>query len=182
MTNTLKDFFEGKTSEYKPLGYFDEDKVYTIDDYVEVAKVKGEALKAGVDLSNSERGNVYDERGNLLETPRESYVVNAAIAFINKVKVNGDNTVSVVTDYRAITESKSGQIYTPFVSAYKIGADGTKGKKTLKVLAVEQVSAADFLSDYKDTLDTADAERIYEVITHSNSGIKQGLSLDAVFG
>lgn len=186
MANTLKDFFDGQYDQVPALGLIDDSKVYTMEDYVELNKLDDQVKRNGLTpKGNAVRVPKVDSKGFLLSTPRERLVVNEEIAFINRIKVNKTKkTISIVIDYRAITEQQTGNIYTPTVTAYTIGKSSEKGdeEERYAVLSVENVAETDFINGFKDTLTSADAKLMYEVITHyKNTGTNTGISLDDLF-
>lgn len=185
MANSLKDFFDGKYQEITSLGMIDDTKTYTMEDYVELNKLDEQVRRNGIDVgSENLRVPNVDDKGFLLSTPRKRLVVNEDIAFINRIRVNkGDSTISIVIDYRAISEQNTGTLYTPNVLSYIIGKVSESKKETkYAVKNVETVNEVDFINEFKDTLKSSDSRMMYEVITHyKNTGTSDGISLDELF-
>lgn len=179
--STLKDFFDGKYSEVEALGTIDDTKVYTMEDYVELNKLDNQVRTNGLEpAGNKVRVPKVDDQGFLLSTPRERLVVNEEIGFINRIKVNKTKkTISVVIDYRAISEMSQGSIYAPTVLAYTIGkVDDDK----YSVTSVDPIQEQVFINDFNNTLNSHDAKLMYEVITHyQNTDTNTGISLDDLF-
>lgn len=178
--STLLEFFKGQAENIEALGVIDNNEVYTSEDYVELVKLKDRAQKNGIELGNHARVPQTDNQGMLLRTPRQELVVNPAIAFANRVRVNKDDkTISIVVDYRAIEEQKTGMLYATAVVAYRIGKikDGNYA-----VQAVENIPEQAFLNEFTDSLNEEDAKLMLEVITHyQTTGTSAGLDLDSLF-
>lgn len=177
---TLRDFFQGKADSITALGVIDDAKVYSSEDYVELVKLEEQAKTNGETLGNHARVPMVDNQGMLTRTPRDKFVVNPAIAFANRIRVNkDDHTISVVTDYRAIEEQKNGMIYATSVVSYRIGKVDS-GNYAVK--SVENVTEQDFINQFTGTLNDNDAKLMLEVITHhQNTGTNTGLDLDSLF-
>lgn len=178
--STLLEFFKGQAENIEALGVIDNNEVYTSEDYVELVKLKDQAQKNGIELGNHARVPQTDNQGMLLRTPRQELVVNPAIAFANRVRVNKDDkTISIVIDYRAVEEQKTGMLYATAVVAYRIGKikDGNYA-----VQVVENIPEQAFLNEFTDSLNEEDAKLMLEVITHyQTTGTSAGLDLDSLF-
>lgn len=177
MTNSLKDFFEGKVSEFKPQGSFDSSAVYTMEDYRDLVETTAQAKQNGINLDAELHSEDFFTEEGVIATPRSKYVINENIAFANKVRINDDNTIDIVVDYRAISEQETGQVYAPFILSYKISKVG----KNLTVKSKGNISANEFINDFTESLEPEDAQKIYEVITRAQNNKNKGISLDELF-
>lgn len=162
-----------------PVGYIANKPAYTMADYVEIEKTDAEAELQGSPISNRVRLSEFDSYGNLKRVPRDKYVVMENIEFLNRVRVNEDKTVSVVIDWRAINDHRSGRIYTTTLPAYRIGLkDGE-----LQVLKAENISDTEFIANFKDEFIGDNARVIKEIASHyQNTGTNTGLDLKSIFG
>lgn len=185
-TGTLKEFFDGKYAEIESVGKIDDAQVFSMENYVELNKLDDQVKRNGINpKGNLVRLPQVDSQGFLRATPRDRLVVNESIAFINRITVNKTKkTITMVIDYRAISEQQSGTIYAPTVLGYVIGKvkDEVTGEETYAVQSVETVSEADFINKFKDQLSDDDAKLMYEVITHyKTTGTNTGIKLDDLF-
>lgn len=185
-TGTLKEFFDGKYAEIESVGKIDDAQVFSMENYVELNKLDDQVKRNGINPNgNLVRLPQVDSQGFLRATPRDRLVVNESIAFINRITVNKTKkTITMVIDYRAISEQQSGTIYAPTVLGYVIGKvkDEETGEETYAVQSVETVSEADFINKFKDQLSDDDAKPMYEVITHyKTTGTNTGIKLDDLF-
>lgn len=94
----------------------------------------------------------------------------------------GDKLVKeyhVVTDYRAIMEQSSGKCYTESILVYKIGAvkDDESGEVSLVFNGTKNITSAEFIKDYKATLDNDSMAEVLKVI---NDQANIGLTKDSI--
>ena len=186
--SSLLGFFKNKYNEIDEVGEIDSKKVYKSEDYVELVKLDEQIAKN--DISKNEVGlndltvPEFGQDGMLLRTPRDRYQVNEEIAFSHRYRANAGEgeakpTITVVIDYRAITEQSSGLIYTTGVVGYTIGRTD-KGKYA--VLSVEIIPDNEFVNEFQHQLKMDDAKLMFEVISHyKQTGTDSGVDLDSLF-
>lgn len=186
--STLLGFFKNEYNKIDEVGEIDSKKVYTSEDYVELVKLDEQIAKN--DISRNEVGlndltvPEFGKDGMLLRTPRDRYQVNEEIAFSHRYRVNNGRgkakpTITVIIDYRAITEQSSGLIYTTGVVGYTIGRTE---EGNYAVLSVDTISDNDFVNDFQHKLKMEDAKLMFEVISHyKQTGTDDGVDLDSLF-
>lgn len=183
-SGSLLEFFKGEFDNIEAVGEIDGKKVYNSEDYVELTKMDAERQKQGVSKSQVGLNEMvlpeFGKDGLLLRTPRDRYQVNEAIYFENAIEVDKEaHTITLVRDYRAITEKASGLIYVTGVVGYTIGRTPDGNYAVLeKVIVPEE----DFIKGYHHKLSGTDIKMMFEVIdhyeaTHTNTGV----ALDDLF-
>ena len=102
---------------------------------------------------------------------RRAVAVNPESFTLNRYRKmtdeNGKVTYEVVTDYRAIKEQKTGQIYKNALTAYVIGKQG----KGLTVLDVKSIDDKEFVSEFRGALDVEDMKDVIRAI--ERHGVKE---------
>lgn len=164
-------------NEAKPIAKINGVDVYT---YAEGQKVNrlhlAEEKINGKQDELGERATTADGM-HYLETRSTVKVMNPDRYFMNRVrktKYKGKKAIEIVNDYRAITDQESGRIYTPIISTFIVGVDN--GKLTL--LGKSKVSDDVFCSEFTNSLDTEDAEKVFSMISEQSKSIKESTSLD----
>lgn len=183
-TGSLLDFFKGEFDNIEAVGEIDGKKVYSSENYVELSKMEAERQKQGLSKSQVGQNEMvvpeFGKDGLLLRTPRDSYQVNEEIFFQNAIEANKDtHTITLVRDYRAITEKASGLIYATGVVGYTIGRT-SEGKYAVleKVIVPED----DFIKGYHQKLSGNDIKMMFEVIDHYEAtNTNSGVALDDLF-
>lgn len=87
-------------------------------------------------------------------------IVNPETHYDNRYRKVGDS-YEVVTDYRAVQEQSSGQVYTNNIIAYVV----TKSGKGVKIDSVKTISPDEFINDFKGKLDVASMIAINKAVS-----------------
>lgn len=120
-------------------------------------KITGKKIDLG-EMRPSADGWGYTDIGNSYATlPPE-------VMFINRYKKE-DDTYYVVTDYRAIQEQKSGQIYATHILALVLTNDKKEG---LQFVEYKNIPSSEFVNDYTRELSYNAMAQVFELIGSSN--------------
>ena len=120
------------------------------------AKVGGGQVDLG-EMKPTKDGWGYTDMGNSFSA------IPQDILFINRYKKENDAYL-IVTDYRAIKEQSSGQIYASSVQALVIKNKGTKGEEEMYLESIRNVSDTEFINDFTGELSNISMAKVFEAI------------------
>lgn len=152
-------------------------KLYSIDDAKLVGHVKQteEQVYGKTDVGDRE----YDPaRGTYRSSHTPNLAINPEVYFINRFRTvedeEGDLSLEVVTDYRAIKEQGSGQVYTDNVRVFVIDRDD---KDKLQVVGIRLINADEFVREFKKELDHPSMTQILTAVKKSQTKVTEKESL-----
>lgn len=96
-------------------------------------------------------------------------IINPDTHYDNRYRKADNDTYEVVTDYRAVQEQSSGQVYTNNIIAYVV----TKSGKGLKVTGTKTINPDEFTSEFKGKLDVASMLAINKAISKMGTAAAQ---------
>ena len=165
----LKNLIE--STEAAPFGEVNGHKIYTFQGAVNVSSRRLAEDKLGikrVDLGDRE---VKDGGLGFKRSRADAVAVNPETFTTNRYRkvtdADGKVTYEIVTDYRAITEQKTGLIYKNAIPAYVIGKQG----KGLTVVGVKNITDTEFIDEFRGALDVESMMDVLRAI--ERHGVKE---------
>lgn len=140
-----------------------------------IAVINGRKVYSGEDAQTRNKADLMEEKamgtsylgsravnpdGTFAASRANNVAIDPAMFFDNRYRKVGD-AYEVVTDYRAIKEQSTGRVYTDNIAVNVIHKD--KGKIALK--EVKTISAAEFVKDFKQKLDTNSIVSIHNLLS-----------------
>lgn len=86
------------------------------------------------------------------------------ISYLSIVIKKENDAYLIVTDYRAIKEQSSGQIYASSVQALVIKNKGKKGEEEMYLESIRNVSDTEFINDFTGELSNISMAKVFEAI------------------
>lgn len=153
----------------KPFAEKDGRKIVSFEDSVALSN------KEGIEPTPSTGQRTYNPDGSLARTNKSTAAINPHNYFANRFKAT-QKKMKVVTDWRAIQEQTTGEIYIRNIPAYIIERvkkeDTPSGEKgELVCTGVEMVSDTEFISGFTDTLSVEAMMQIAPLIANFGSDI-----------
>lgn len=153
-----------RAAEIKPIAEVNGVKVVSFEDAAVLANAEGYEPTPDTGL------RTFNPDGTLARTRKLTSAINPDVYFDNRYKLKGKLgkemwIVSAFTPsgYRAITEQARGQIFLKNIPCHVLVRDETT--KELKVDRVENVSDAEFVSDFTNKLSNELMARVQKVIS-----------------
>lgn len=162
----LKEIIE-RTEKIEPLGMMNGQPIISIEQQRDLALVNHMTGNETLDTVQ------FNPDGSVAKTPGGTLAVNPDVYFINRCKKVKD-TLYVVTDYRAITEQGSGNVYLKSIPAYVIKRDD---KGSLAVDKIATISDTEFISDFNLILDREAMAQIKPLLDAGIGVTKSGLPI-----
>lgn len=162
----LKEIIE-KTENIKPMGTINGKPVISIEEQRDMALLEHMTGQEKLDTVQ------FNPDGTVACTPGGTLAINPDVYFINRCKKVKD-TLYVVTDYRAIQEQGSGNVYMKSIPAFVIKRD-EKGSLALDKVAT--ISDTEFISDFDLILDREAMAQIKPLVEQGVGVTRSGLPI-----
>lgn len=151
----LKEVLE-ETESVKEIGENAGTKIYSVADDRTIAKSELIEKRLGVepvDLGERKTRNngwayARSRRTHLASEPDKLYANR-----FREAKHGDIDVIEIVTDYRAITEQASGEIYKELIVVYVIGRKSQGRGSRLEVLEKKTITAKEFVNEFINELD-----------------------------
>ena len=160
-----------RVDEIEPLATkSDGTRVVNFEDatYINTASVFEDTPDTG-DIAMNADGTIAKSKRNVLAINEEAMYANR----FRTVKTSGvgSNLMQVVTDYRAITEQSTGNIYKKNIPAYEFKREGKEGDKSgaLRLVRIVMVSDSEFVSEFTHKLSGKSMAEILPLINMGGS-------------
>lgn len=148
-----------ETTGITPVATIDGVQVYTFDDAQKLnARELTESKITGQKVELGERKLTADGMG-YTSSMAKNVAVDPGQFYDNRIH-QVDDTIEVVTDYRAIQEQPSGRVYTNNVPVYVLVKDG----KQWKIETTKTINADDFVRDFKEKLNNDSMKTVKSLI------------------
>lgn len=154
----LKELIE-KTESVKPIGEMNGIPVVTFEEQRDLAQVD-KLMKTDMGLLT------FNPDGSVAETPTRYVSVNMESYYINRFK-RVENSLLIVTDYRAIKEQSTGRVYLKQIPAFVISRN-KKGDLFLEKTVT--ISDTEFISDFTHILNREAMKTILPLLV-SGTGV-----------
>ena len=168
-----------EATEAEPFAEVNGHKIYDFQGAVNVTNRKLAEEKIGmkdIDLGDRE---VKDGGLGFKRSRADAVAVNPELFTMNRYRkvtdADGKTTYEVVTDYRAITEQKTGLIYKNAIPVFVIGKQG----KGLTVLGVKNITDTEFVDEFRGALDVDSMKDVLRAI--ERHGVKEPAKEKLVF-
>lgn len=161
----LKELIE-KTEKVKPVTEINGIPVVTFEEQRDLAQVD-KLMNVNMGILN------FNADGSVAETPTKYVSVNLDSYFINRFK-RVENSLYIVTDYRAIKEQGSGRVYLKQIPAYVVSRN-KKGDLFLEKTVT--VSDNEFISDFTHILNHEAMKTVMPLLVSGIGVTEEGLTI-----
>lgn len=144
-----------KAKKIQPLAVKDGVKIVSFEDGLILSEV--DILDNAVDMGERK----MNPDGSIACSKKNYACINYETLFNNRYRKIKGKKIQVVTDYRAIKNLKTGQIYTTGITAYEISRNENE---ELQLDRITTVSDTEFVSDFTHKLDKKSMVEILSLI------------------
>lgn len=156
-----------KTENIEPLGTVNGQPIISIEDQRDMALVDHMTGNKTLDTVQ------FNPDGTVARTPGGTLAVSPEYYFINRCKKVKD-AIYVVTDYRAIKEQESGNVYMKSIPAHVVKRNDSG---SLVVDKIVTISDSEFISDFNLILDREAMAQIKPLLETGVGVTKSGLPI-----